>query len=195
MRTFFNSTWVKRLSTFAAAFTVAVLMTNSVAAHEFRYPYRWYSIYVDVQNINSSYDAHIRSAIDDYFQHTDVWTWYVTGKSGHEVVNFTQGNYGAVGWAGKVDTYRPDGVACFTSGSTNGNCNTTDRKPDLGYITLNSDHPDLSRWTATITRQELGHALGMNHTDCSISSVMRAGCSTYPSTLQPHDTGEVNSWY
>jgi hypothetical protein len=35
----------------------------------------------------------------------------------------------------------------------------------------------------------------MNHTDCSISSVMRAGCSTYPSTLQPHDTGEVNSWY
>ena len=181
----------------AALFIVSALATwttSVVYGHEYSPAFRFHSSSVKMDDRTSSYATQVSDAVDDFNDNTDM-TW--TEAEPAEII-YLEGNWGYTGWVGAQQA-KSDTVNCFTWPDIylTGYCDDDENKADFSYIYLNTQYQDaLDEKIENIVRHEPGHVLGMAHTNCTSSSVMkRSICTNYFEILRSHDIYHINDWH
>ena len=175
-----------------------LISVQVVSAHEFSPKFRWYSSSVTVKDTTSSYLNQIDTAVFEYHNYTEMnWSESDLGD-----MVFKEMDFGTTGWyAGAVSErlVNQGWVGCMTYPglAITGECNAKDAKAHKATIYLNTQYKtDLDLEIDNVVLHEPGHAIGMAHTECTETSVMKpSGCGNSYIILKPHDKLHINSWY
>lgn len=198
MRTLFRSTFVQGVFVCVIAFALTTTLVPHVYASGMGW--LWYSTNATFQSyLAPVYRAKIQAAAADY-DSTDLNVGHTSSSSGSTgYISFYEGNYAAP-WTGKAEPYNATNQICInSSGTSNGNCNTTNKKATYGYVKIDmSDRSSLDQGANAkyVIEHEAGHIFGMGHEACVDASVMVEGnCPTRYSTLQTMDRTFLNNNY
>ena len=153
------------------------------------------------ENRTANYGGAVAHATQQYNNQTDLTVTQCPDNGSCGTVIFIQDNYGGgqgmfSGLSFNYSHSNPCTVFAPPFAAT-GNCNTTDKKVDFGYIYFNTAFAVQVpiRW---VVKHEAGHSFGLSHVpdDCQLLSVMMTGaCANRPKNLQAHDIQDVNAWY
>lgn len=159
----------------------AILLWNSVSAHDYSPPARWdTSVTPNTTSVDTQYASAIRSAANDYTSNTDLRVDWCDAPCGN--IWHYEGDFGRGNWAARV----------YTRGNP----------ISSAIVRWNAHHGRFDSFTAhRIARHELGHAFGLDHVPCgggpyetSPPSIM--GCpSNRVKDLHTHDIDDINAKY
>jgi hypothetical protein len=204
---------VSSIFAFVAAFAMAVWLTQPTAAHEFPTPFRFrfpesMSVlnWLTTQNLTNS----VSGTISDYNStHLTVNAGPIQkspfiGDYGNII--YYDADYGASHWISTARQTMSQLQPCFDwdslDGHVTGNCGVTgNSRADFAYLAFNTYERYSGNWLDTTIAQhavshEFGHPLGLSHCPCDEAiSIMNSWCDILATTLQAHDTGEINWWY
>jgi hypothetical protein len=192
------TTFALSVVVFCAASVFGFFTAPAATAHEYSVPFRWYRSNANFTNLGSVWGPEIRSAAEDY-NATDLTTTYSSsGVCSSACIYFQSLDLGPQLLARARPYY--NGNPCFDEQSflRPGVCNTTDRRPNLGYVDFNSRFSvEITDKAKFLARHETGHVFGMNGTfNCGDVTVMNeTPCGYKYSWLQAHDIGHINAWY
>ena len=178
---------------FMIGFTIA---PKNVDAHDIGY--RWWNSNTKHMNINTSW-GWAAADTAGAFNATDL-TSVASTTGGDGTIYYQNLDLGAGGPVGRTIAYNTLNQACasISTGVVNTNCNKTDRKAKIAYVYFNEATYKnfINTHTRFLFRHETGHALGLNHVECSTPSVMFDGsCPIGANALSVHDTNDINGWY
>jgi hypothetical protein len=138
----------------------------------------WTSSYwPTIHDLNSSFNSYVTAGAADYNSNSVV-TVYTCSSSGCGNWDAADASLGGDGPYAQTTLYYSGNPLRITSAYTEWNYNVS--QP-------NRDH---------VARHEIGHGFGLGHVSCSPDSVMWGACSEpWPSSLQGHDTGDLDAMY
>ena len=177
--------------------TLAIMLPVGLAfAHDFSLPFKWDTDVTITVESRIPQSAHVHSAADDYDDNTDLTVKRCSPDSECGNVIHYDGYYGPsepVAWASPYSY----SVKCTNDEhELTGYCNETNHKVDFAYIYYNTHYTYDDLLVAVLARHEMGHVWGLNHTPCSVASVMKPGtCQNQYGNLQQHDKNDVNAKY
>ena len=142
---------------------------------------------------NTGYSEQIILAVADYTNTEILITWCKSPCPSPTNVIHVPVHFGRLNQPVARAIPYSRGVNCV---SNPGHCNESNHKVDFAYIQWNVDRGPYNIPTQQyVSRHEMGHVLGLRHTE-DVKSVMCSSCPLgFSLTLQTHDIEDINSMY